>query len=83
MNKIKTKLVVIGSAVSALGMSLFAGIARAAADPAVASTTQAVGQSTQDNLLATLAASIPYIVVVGAAFLAFRFVWKKVKGQAH
>jgi hypothetical protein len=83
MNKIKTKLVVYGSAVSALGMSLFAGIARAAADPSVASTTQAVGQSTQDNMLSALSASIPYVVVVGAAFLAFRFVWKKVKGQAH
>jgi hypothetical protein len=83
MNKIKSKLVVYGSAISALGMTLFAGIARAAADPSVASTTQAAGQATQDNMLAALSASIPYIVVVGAAFLAFRFVWKKVKGQAH
>lgn len=83
MNKIKAKLLVYGSAVSALGMTLFAGIAKAAADPAIASTTVAAGQSTQDNLMAALSAAIPYIVVVGAAFLAFRFVWKKVKGQAH
>ncbi len=83
MNKIKAKVVSYGIGLSALGMSLFAGIARAAADPSVASTTQAVGQSTQDNLLSALTTSIPYVVVVGAAFLAFRFVWKKVKGQAH
>jgi hypothetical protein len=83
MNKIKSKLVVYGSAISALGMTLFAGICKAAADPSVASTTQTAGQATQDNMLAALGAAIPYIVVVGAAFLAFRFVWKKVKGQAH
>ncbi len=43
----------------------------------------AAGQSTQDNLLSLLLYSIPYVVVAGAAFFAFRYVWKKVKGQSH
>ncbi len=54
-----------------------------AADPAIASTTQAAGQSAKDNLFSVMGNGLPYIILILCAFVGYGFVLKKVRGQGR
>lgn len=45
-------------------LSLFTNVAHAAADPAVASTTEVMGEAIQENFLSGLSTILPYVMVL-------------------
>lgn len=78
-NSLKSKLYATGGAIGAFAMALYGGVAHAAVDADVASTTAGLTTTIRDNVVGAITANISTMVVAGVLILSILVIWRLAK----
>lgn len=78
-SSLKSKLYSAGAVVGSMAMALYGGVAHAAVDADVASTTAGLTATIRDNIVGAVTANISTMVVAGVLILSILVIWRLAK----